>query len=636
LAFQGGSILALVGACILGACASGQQSSGGQGNNNNGSSGGQTSSGGTSGGGFTAGTTGGTSSGIAVPPCSSNCTDFPSSPIIDTNTPSNASTYFGSPGNSGGPCLVEPVLGNGNTPGALFPNNWLRPEFVIAPGSGQNIFEIQLHNSIEANDLIVYTTATTWKMPAMMWAYLAGHVQDSPITVTITGASMSGGSAAVGSTGTFTIAPAGAGGSMVYWAAAGMDMSAMNTQLKGFHVGDEGTVSALQTNQVQMKVRATWGTPSGDLKDQTTAVQCIGCHTATPDGDYAAFIAQWPWPGVIAGVTSMNVGQPPSYLGAGAVSNLSPNTMGAYNYNSNPDVSPFMLGVPTFSKMHFGAGDYTMVTSEGSAWYTPPATGNTTSCTNSAGCATGTVAQLAWFDLTSTTAGTGFGQIPRTGDTTVNGQTCPGGGECSAGAPNWSHDGNNILYVSTDYGVEDGRMGHGNTDVKIVPYNNKQGGAVQSVSGASDPAYNEYYPAWSPDDQMIAFNRVAAGGNMFIEPTAEVYVVPASQGATATRLAANDPASCTGQKSPGINNSWPKWCPTSTTVGSKTYYWLIFGSRRTIPGNPSNAQLYVAGVVNDGGNVTTYPAIYVWNQDATLNNEIPAWDNFQIPPVTVQ
>jgi hypothetical protein len=631
LAFHGGAMFSLAGACILAACASGQAQGGGQGNGgNNGTS---TATGGTaSSSGFTA--TGG-SSGV-ISGCSP-CTDFPADPIIDNNTPSGAAGMFGSPAGSGGPCLLEPQLSGGSAPGALFPNNWLRPRFVIGAANGENLFQIRIHNDIESNDLVVYTTSNTWTMPADMWKNLAAHVEAQPITVTVTGTSQSGGSAATGSTGTFTIAPAPAGGSMVYWAATGMDMSAMNTKLEGFHVGDETTVVALQTSQVTQKVRATWGTPSGDLKDQTTQVQCIGCHTATPDGDYAAFNAQWPWPAAIAGVTSMNVGAPPTWLGAGAAANLSPNTMGAYNYNSNPNVSPFMLGISTFSKAHFQAGDRIMVTSEGSAWYTPPTMNNMTTCTTPTGCPTGVVAQLAWFDLEATAAGNGMGQIPRTGDTSVNGSACPQGGECSAGAPNWSHDGNNIAYVSTDTGVEDGRMGHGNTDLKIVPYNNKQGGTVQNVAGASDPAYNEYYPAWAPDDALIAFNRVGAGGNMFIEPSAEVFVVPANPNATmATRLAANDPVACSGKTSPGVSNSWPKWSPTVTTFGSKTYYWLIFASKRGGGGsngsNNTNAQLYVTGVVVDSdGTIETYPAIYLWNQNPAENNEIPAWDNFMIP-----
>jgi hypothetical protein len=35
----------------------------------------------------------------------------------------------------------------------------------------------------------------------------------------------------------------------------------------------------------------------------------------------------------------------------------------------------------------------------------------------------------------------------------------------------------------------------------------------------------------------------------------------------------------------------------------------------------------------EAGKVTTYPAIYLWNQEETSNNLTPAWDEFQIPPV---
>ena len=45
------------------------------------------------------------------------------------------------------------------------------------------------------------------------------------------------------------------------------------------------------------------------------------------------------------------------------------------------------------------------------------------------------------------------------------------------------------------------------------------------------------------------------------------------------------------------------------------------------------AQLFVAPVVVNPttGAITTFPAIYMWNQDASLNNLIPAWDYFPIP-----
>jgi hypothetical protein len=45
-------------------------------------------------------------------------------------------------------------------------------------------------------------------------------------------------------------------------------------------------------------------------------------------------------------------------------------------------------------------------------------------------------------------------------------------------------------------------------------------------------------------------------------------------------------------------------------------------------------QLYVTAIVVDElGAVTSYPAVYLWNQPQDRLNETPAWENFQIPPV---
>ncbi len=542
-------------------------------------------------------------------------------PIYDANTPPNAGTWFGPPTSgapSGGPCLLEPAVG------ALFPNNWTRPRFQLAGASGQNLFEIRLHVKDEANDLVVYTSSSTWTMPRDMWASLASHIQDTPITVTVRGldATASNPSPALGSSGTFTIAPASAAGAMVYWSTSAFDNQAMNTQLEGFHVGEETVVTALQTNQVQQKVRATWGS---SLSKQSAPVQCIGCHTSTPDGASVAFNAQWPWPSAFASIQAQStdaaastVGQVPGFLTAAAQSNLSPNIGGAY---STGDVQKYMLGIQTFSKAHFQPGDRVVVTTKGSAWYR-------TSDTDP-GTATGVVARLWWFDLETTSMasdvsnlGTGQGEIPRQGDS------------ASAAAPNWSHDGTKIVYASTDTGAEDGRMGKGTSDLAIVPYNDKQGGAVTKVPGASESAYEEYYPAFSADDSLIAFNRVASGLSMYIQPAAEVYVIPAA-GGTATRLAANDPVACSGAVAGQLQNTWPKWAPAATTASNgKTYHWLIFSSTRAGGGK---AQLYVTGVVVDGaGKVETFPAIYLWNQDPGRHNLIPAWDVFQIPPAPIQ
>ncbi|AUX48752.1 hypothetical protein SOCE26_102930 [Sorangium cellulosum] len=547
-----------------------------------------------------------------VPPCEV-CEDFPATPIFDERgaPPPNAAALFGDPssGAQGGPCLVEPEIG------ALFPNNWLRPRFRWIAPQGQDLFEIRVHADREKNDLVVYTTSTTWTMPADMWKQLAGHVVDEPITITIRSVSTSApGTPLVGTSGPIHVAPAPAGGSMVYWAAIGEGPA--DAWLAGFGVGEEGVVDALKVDQVQQGGRRD---ENANVRG-TGQVRCIGCHTSTPDGESVLFMDHWPWNLAIASVKEGSTGAVPAYV-----------TPGGSEAMNQP-----WLGPPKMSPAHFRPGDRIFITSygrdSGGIWDGQSHTSMPK-------------ARLAWFDLESpepadlgtanqTTVrsemtaaeGTAFGFIDRTSDTR------------GAMMPDWSNDGETIVYVSTDAG-KDGRLDDGAGDLFTVPYNNRQGGAAAPVQGAAEPNFNEYYPAFAPDDKLIAFNRTPGPGQMYYNPSSEIHVVPAA-GGEATRLAANDPPACLGVTSPGIHNSWPQWAPEATTVGNKTYYWVIFSSSRdgyTLQKTPSKkaSQLYVTGVVVEGSAVHTYPSIYLWNQAADTSNHTPAWDVFKIPPAPV-
>jgi hypothetical protein len=163
---------------------------------------------------------------------------------------------------------------------------------------------------------------------------------------------------------------------------------------------------------------------------------------------------------------------------------------------------------------------------------------------------------------------------------------------------------------------------------------------------------------------------------MYSQPLAEVWVIPYNNGmgGTAQRLVANDPVACTGAAnggpamSPGVQNTLPRWAPLPGTApggmagnqgaDGKLYYWVTFSSTRADECSLSGAtggvchgpassstteaadavgrvQLYVAAVVVDpsmNNQITTYPAIYLWNQDPGLNNLIPSWGFFPIPP----
>jgi hypothetical protein len=592
--------------------------------------------------------------------CSANCTDFPSAPVIDATdsgapaTPANAASYFTAADGSGpGPCIVDP------TAGTLIPQNWLRPRFRVIPAAGQDLFQITLTSTRQANPYVIYTSSPIWTMPKTVWDALRGDSWGDEVQVLIRGVNTSGG-APSSSTSSFTIAPAAAGGSMIYWAATG-DQNGLSW-LEGFAPGNESVATTLEVGQVKANLYRDQG---GNATDGGTA-ECIGCHAAVPDGNSVTFADFYPWPGSTAMVEPNFTGDVPSWL----------------TPSGGLALSMPWLGLATFSKTDW-LTEKVAITSFGCG--TPDA-GWTGPYPWGPSCSTQPNGSLLWIDLAANAAGpeagsssynlgndlsadfgTSFGFLARTND--------PNGVEF----PNWSHDGSTVVYVSTNVG-QDGRLAgmkypadgggppaKGEADLYTVPFNAKKGGTATPVQGASDPTVNEYYPSFSEDDSLIAFDRAVTDGpnGMYYNPYAEVYVVPASGAAAPTRVLANDPPSCQGTPgSPGVTNSWPKWSPdVESCPDGNTYYWLVFSSTREgLPFDLKSAdggqnfkmgvadgptsQLYMTGITVAGGNITTHPGLYLWNQPTTSassggsaqSNHTPIWEvvNIPLPPPPTQ
>lgn len=603
--------------------------------------------------------------------CSSGCNDFgDGTPNFDTpdggsSPPSNAASQFvGTPSASGGPCIVEPG------DGALLPNNWVRPRFRWTVGGAQSLFQITVHSPRESNDYVVYTTATQWTMPATVWTGLAANAWDDgsgsdAITVTIASA----GSPPAASSIKFTIAPALANGSMIYWAAVGNQNG--KSWLEGFHVGDEGVAQVLTVPDAQWDLSRDQGgnlvtsaQNGGMLAGGPGTIQCIGCHAAVPDHESVTFLDFYPWPGAAANVGVLEGGPPAGAVPMQPAGWLTP---GGAEALSQP-----WLGMMTFSPSVWDEGEHLVVTT----YAISPGVDPWQDGMSFSGGSPAISPRLAWIDLSTSAppvldsatgapaanvqpmaqaalaanAGTSFGFISTSGDSR--------GAEC----PAWSHDGTKITYVSTNAG-KDGRLLQGEADLYTVPFNDKMGGTSSGVQGASDPNEAEYYPSYSSDDRYIAFDRAPPNDTLYYDSNAEVYVVPAGGAPTPTRLAANDPPACmtsqsTGMPatSPGVTNSWPKWAPESPSCGGKTYYWLIFSSTRLgypflssllvnpLSANEVTSQLYLTAMIDDGsGNLTTYPAVFIWNQPtaattytgvgtppapagAPQSNHTPLWD----------
>jgi hypothetical protein len=592
-----------------------------------------------------------------TPLCTTGCTDFASAPIFDGVDPSVA-TQFSGAASGAGPCILEPL------DGSMVPYNWTRERVHVKAATG-TVFQITVHADREANDLVAYTNKDTWLFPVEAWDNknsaapqgLTYNVFDEDITVTVRASTGSG--APTESKTKFRIAPVKAGGSMVFWAAAAVKGQ---NGLYGFSPGDEGIVPVLLPTDVKdpifdanatPKQAADWpGIPTGQ-------VACLGCHSSAPDGAAVATTDRWPWNVAVSSITAGSTGSAPDYMTPMGKLLRQMSWQGATTF-SNADWATHKRYVTSFGKRTidmtqpwvFGCpgGECSYTGLDDLIWVDLAAAGDAPTTNN----------DNAYFKAFITEQNVGWGIIPRTGDAH------------GAVTPDWSHDGTTVAYTSTD-STTDGRIGHGANsktpltavDIYTVPFNNGMGGTAKPVAGASDPAHAEYYPDYSGDDQLIAYTRVdnfktlpAADQEMYYRPQGEVWVVPAA-GGTAQRLTANDPPMCSGETSPGVHNSWPKWSPLVREANGKKYYFLIFSSTRQSPGMIQNmehptdmkpmSQLYMAALVDDGsGKLEQHSAVFLWNQrnlvkldanqqaaitDFAENDVTPAWDEFQAPPV---
>jgi len=671
--------------------------------------------------------------GGGLDPGTPNSGAFPEAPFYDDPaiTPAETAVFTEDGAFSGPLCVFEPHLSDSKGVGALFPMNWLRPRFRWQGSGTETIYEVRLRAAGQSHDLVAYTREPQWLMPQDTWDTIAEGVQNVDITVIVRGAD---GPSLNGMQGTFRITPALAGGSMVFWGTESSVVAAGASSLYGFTMGDEAVVDTLATPQVTSidRVYTAQGT---DLRGELSGddgegpyiegfdpgkPRCIGCHSATPDGKAMIFTDDYPWNVGISSVADGTVGAAPDYV-----------TAQARQFMKMP-----FLGTGMMLPSAFPGGDRTLITTMGRRTdstseylyinYGYPWGGEH----GDASTFEPYLHDLIWLDLQTTVVVADTlpaandpprtdgappwptyytGEERRVAATNRGEQLLAAEGSAwgvlatetgSITNPSPSKNGLRIAYNVSDSSIDGHPDWHANTaDIKIVDLTSPRAAAGPGVAlaGASDPAFLEYYPAFSPDDAFVAFNRAPAPSNTtrcrqenpivrtetkadgcsnccdnfakdlganpdgpYYNRNGEIYIVPAA-GGEPVRLRGNDPVVCGGQASPGVINSWPKWSSMVRTdeVSGKKYYFVIFSSARDYPGQfelvptkytppieNKSSQLYMSVIEHDPatGETTSYAAIYLWNQNyrsiggglyepLQTANLTPAWEDFSIPPV---
>jgi hypothetical protein len=583
---------------------------------------------------------------ILTPECASDCTGFTNAatdtPLVVTEgTVDQASLDSG--GTPDGICVAEPASGT------IFPAAWTRPRFHVPGASGPG--KVTLTTPKMKHPFTMYVESMPAILPLDVWEALSRNVHNEDITYTV----VTGGGQA---TGTFQIAPVAAGGSMVFWGSTGTKPGEQTNALYGFGVGDEGVVRVVYPGDIAGTALDDNANARNRDNTEVGKSTCVGCHSSSPDGGAVASMDHWAFNTRVYSIEPGTAGEAPEWLTpAGAAM-----------------ASMTWLGAPTFSQGDWASNARRMITT----WAVRDFSNYQDGRTHSGEVLSNAPTELIWMNLASTAPmpvdirtvepaeytnnnqelqkalvalkGTDWDVIPRTGDTNY------------PVLADWNHAGDRIVYTSTDV-PQDGRVGGATVvDLYTLPFNGGAGGEATPVDGAATGDF-EYYPDYSPDDALLAFNKVPAFAtvniredswdHVYYRPDSDIHVIP-SAGGTAQNLASNS-AVCEG--TPGqLYNSWAKWSPSFASDGSRTYYFLIFSTARNSPydlprGNTRTSpasQLYITTVIKEAdGSVTSGAAIYLWNQrnlvegegasaaitELLTNNVTPAWDQFKIPPV---
>jgi len=193
----------------------------------------------------------------------------------------------------------------------------------------------------------------------------------------------------------------------------------------------------------------------------------------------------------------------------------------------------------------------------------------------------------------------------------------------------WSADGGKVVYAepATVLPIPVGSPGISQGSLKMMLYDqtgDKWSAPIALVQQSGSE--NNYYPTFSPDNELVIFNR--SSGESYDAPDASLWVIRANgKGKPLELKLANG----------GTNlcNSWPKFSPFIQKYQKGKLLWFTFSSRRDYglrlqakSGDPGQAQLWMAAIdlaKDELGTDPSYPAFWLPVQNIKTGNHIAQW-----------
>ena len=196
--------------------------------------------------------------------------------------------------------------------------------------------------------------------------------------------------------------------------------------------------------------------------------------------------------------------------------------------------------------------------------------------------------------------------------------------------PDWSRNGRTVVFSRPRTVIPFfGSPGHNApADLLTMAWNGSAFAAPAPFVTAASNTENDYYPAFSPDDAWVVFNRSSAGSDNAID--AHLWLARADRSTGPQRLVAAD--------GPGdLGNSWPKWVPYLQLYQGEPLLWVTFSSRRdyglrlrqqSTAADMRTVQLWMAAIRPThatGGADPSAPAFWLPFQDLRSGNHIAQW-----------